>query len=195
MKNKVFVFLFIIFCFSFSEAAFASATEVYLESAVIDRNDIITLKGKVKNPVEKQQLVFMAEMIFDTERKDVYINQTDANCDSNGNFEISFDLPGMSTKNVYMARLGGTNIDTPVEMLIVFTGESSEVILGDVNLDGIVTASDAALTLQYVLTNLDLLPAQHTAMKVTKAEIITADNAAHILYKALNRIYKFPVEE
>lgn len=203
MKIKAFVFLFIIFCFSFSIYAFASETEVYIDSAIIDNNGKITLKGRVKNPVENQQLVLLVENLSYTEKyqydneRYMYINQTDANCNSIGSYEISFDLSYLDfdTKNVYMARLGGTSIDTPFEILILVTGQSSECIWGDVNLDGIITANDAAITLQYVLTRLDLLPSQITAMRVTQADIITADNAAHILYKALNSMYKFPVEQ
>lgn len=196
MKNRAFIFLFIIFCFSFSISALAAETTVSLDSAVIN-DEVITLKGRVSNPVENQQLVFLAREIFENRENDIYINQTDANCDSSGSFEISFDLSVLEfdTKNVYKARLGGTNIENPSEMLILLVGESSEVILGDVNLDGIITAADAALTLQYVLTRLDLLPSQYTAMSVTRADIITADNAAHILYKVLNSMYRFPVEE
>lgn len=194
MKIKPFAIL--IFCLFLSVPAFGAQTEISLDSAYIE-DDTVVLKGKVTNPVKEQQLVFLAQEVLDETNKNLYINQTDANCDSEGNFEVNFNLAFLylDSKGVYKARLGGTNIDTPCEMLMVFAGGEIQVLWGDVNLDGELTAEDAAITLQYVLTRLNLSPAQLKAMRVNGTDEVTAENAAQILSKTLNSMYKFPVEE
>lgn len=70
-------------------------------------------------------------------------------------------------------------------------------LYGDVNCDGIVTAGDAALALQYVLTKDNTLVTEQgleNAM-VIDATTLTAQNAAQILQKSLDGSYKFPAEQ
>ena len=79
---------------------------------------------------------------------------------------------------------------------ITVNANAVEGLWGDANCDGMVTANDAALTLQFVLTNdKSLMPAQGiNNIMVIDADTLTANNAALILQKALNNEYKFPVE-
>ena len=79
---------------------------------------------------------------------------------------------------------------------IELNANSSEVLLGDVNCDGIITAADSALLLQYVLdSQTPITPQGHINAKVEASDIYTANAAACILQKALNTAYKFPVEQ
>jgi hypothetical protein len=124
-----------------------------------------------------------------------YINQTDANADKSGAFKASFNIAKLlDDDGVYIVRVGGTNIDTPVTMVITGIGDNDTVFLGDVNLDGRITAADASLTLQHVLYNLEYLTQRQVdAMMVSDSGIITSENAAQILAKALDDMYIFSV--
>ena len=82
-------------------------------------------------------------------------------------------------------------------MLILATSASMPVfadeIMGDVNEDGIITAADAALVLNYVLDN-------STEINVEKAKVfadgkITAANSAAILAKVLDASFVYPDSE
>jgi hypothetical protein len=116
---------------------------------------------------------------------------------NNDSFSLKIDISDLLSENtVYVARVGGTDIANPAQMIITTYNDSVEVLLGDVNLDGNITASDAAITLQHVLFNLEYLQQkQIDAMKVTKSEIITSENAAQILAKVLDSMYIFPINQ
>ncbi len=68
-------------------------------------------------------------------------------------------------------------------------------MLGDANLDGNISAADAALTLEYSL-NSDMAKGRKdvdpSAMLVSKESIVTAANASLILQKSLDMDYRFP---
>lgn len=68
-------------------------------------------------------------------------------------------------------------------------------MLGDVNLDGSISAADASLTLEYSL-NSDIANGRSdidtSAMLVTEDGTVTAANASLILQKSLDADYRFP---
>lgn len=198
MKYIKLLFLIAAFCIISTVSAFAADTTISLQSVVLQNNNII-IKGKIENAVENQQITIMATDVYnDSYNKDgiFYIDQQDAELDESGAFTVSSNISKvLSNESVYIVRVGGTNINTPAQMIIT-TGDETKILLGDVNLDGLITADDAAITLQEVLYNLDYLTEkQLAAMKVTKSDVITSDNAANILVKALNSMYIFPVEQ
>lgn len=198
MKYIKLLFLIAAFCIISTVSAFAADTTISLQSAVLQNNNII-IKGKIENAVENQQITIMATDVYnDSYNKDgiFYIDQQDAELDESGAFTVSSNISKvLSNESVYIVRVGGTNINTPAQMIIT-TGDETKILLGDVNLDGLITADDAAITLQEVLYHLDYLTEkQLAAMKVTKSDVITSDNAANILVKALNSMYIFPVEQ
>lgn len=198
MKIKTLLFLIVTFCIFNIVTVLAAETVITLDSAVLN-GSTITVSGKLQNAVDNQQISFMATDILDnTYNKDgiFYMDQQTAMLDADGNFKVSFNINKLlSDESIYIVRFGGTNIITPAQMLIT-TGAETELILGDVNLDGNITAADAALTLQNVLYQIDYLTEkQIKAMRVTKSEVITSDNAAQILAKALDAMYVFPVNQ
>lgn len=78
---------------------------------------------------------------------------------------------------------------------ISITAAVVQPILGDANCDGVVTANDAALALQYVLSpETDITQQGIINIMVVDDTTLTANNAACILQKSLNTEYKFPVE-
>ncbi len=198
MKYIKLLFLIAAFCIINTISAFAAYTTISLQSAVLQNNNIV-IKGKIENAVENQQITIMATDVYnDSYNKNgiFYIDQQDAELNESGAFTVSFNISKvLSNESVYIVRVGGTNINTPAQMIIT-TGDETKILLGDVNLDGLITADDAAITLQEVLYHLEYLTEkQLAAMKVTKSDVITSDNAANILVKALNSMYIFPVEQ
>jgi hypothetical protein len=83
---------------------------------------------------------------------------------------------------------------TAVFTLILPTVQAN-AMLGDIDNDGELTAGDAAITLQYTLNPSIVNGSDYSIdnMKVTKNDGITAENAAAILQKSLNKSYRFPV--
>lgn len=70
------------------------------------------------------------------------------------------------------------------------------LLLGDTNCDGIITANDAAMILQYSLdaTSVDISEQGLKNAMVLTENIYTANTAANILQKALDASFLFPVE-
>jgi len=70
------------------------------------------------------------------------------------------------------------------------------LLLGDTNCDGLITANDAAMILQYSLdaTSVDISEQGLKNAMVLTENIYTANTAANILQKALDASFLFPVE-
>jgi hypothetical protein len=79
---------------------------------------------------------------------------------------------------------------------IEFSKSDSTTLLGDANCDGVITASDAALVLQYVLSSDSSLMTEQgfKNARVIDSDTYVANNAAYILQKTLDNSFKFPVE-
>ena len=77
----------------------------------------------------------------------------------------------------------------------VFAGEnSSSVLLGDVNGDGIVNSDDASLALSYVLKPNEVQGFNADVADVNGNDVIDSVDVALILQKALDSSFKFPIE-
>lgn len=78
----------------------------------------------------------------------------------------------------------------------VFAGEnSSSVLLGDVNGDGIVNSDDASLALSYVLKPNEVQGFNADVADVNGNDVIDSVDVALILQKALDSSFKFPIED
>lgn len=88
---------------------------------------------------------------------------------------------------------------TTMVLSFAFAGVSTNAAVkyGDVNLDGVVTASDASVVLQYVLNqdSIEFTADQMAAAGVLGGTTLTSSDAATILSKVLNNDFKFAVEE
>jgi hypothetical protein len=198
LKIKLLFFLILTFCIININSVLAAT--VSISSAYVN-DKTVSVEGVVRDSAKNQQIVVMiSDILSGDSYKDVrYFNQLDfQNIKSNNDsFSLKIDISDLLSENtVYVARVGGTDIANPAQMIITTYNDSVEVLLGDVNLDGNITASDAAITLQHVLFNLEYLQQkQIDAMKVTKSEIITSENAAQILAKVLDSMYIFPINQ
>lgn len=72
--------------------------------------------------------------------------------------------------------------------------EEAPYTLGDVDMDGIITASDASMVLQHVAKQITLTDTQLAAAKVSGGDMLTAADASLILQYVAKVITKFPVE-
>ncbi len=191
------VALLMVFLALFIVTAFASDTVITLESATLN-GETVTIKGSLTDPVDNQQITFIAtDLLGDSYNPEgiFYIDQQEAQLQADNSFTLSFNINVLlSEDTVYIVRVGGTNIPNPAQMIITTSGGEGEVLLGDVNLDGIITAEDASITLQEVLFHIETLTdRQIAAMKVTKSDVITSSNASEILYKSLDSMYEFSI--
>ena len=191
------VALLMVFLALFIVTAFASDTVITLESATLN-GETVTIKGSLTDPVDNQQITFIAtDLLGDRYNPEgiFYIDQQEAQLQADNSFTLSFNINVLlSEDTVYIVRVGGTNIPNPAQMIITTSGGEGEVLLGDVNLDGIITAEDASITLQEVLFHIETLTdRQIAAMKVTKSDVITSSNASEILYKSLDSMYEFSI--
>ncbi len=191
------VALLMVFLALFIVTAFASDTVITLESATLN-GETVTIKGSLTDPVDNQQITFIATDLLGNSYNPegiFYIDQQEAQLQADNSFTLSFNINVLlSEDTVYIVRVGGTNIPNPAQMIITTSGGEGEVLLGDVNLDGIITAEDASITLQEVLFHIETLTdRQIAAMKVTKSDVITSSNASEILYKSLDSMYEFSI--
>lgn len=200
MKNIIFL-ITVFFALMLSSLTVAAAQTTINISSAVEENNVIVVAGRVNNPVENQRLVIMGCAADDFDGldyyADIYMNNIAAPLDDEGNFTLTLELDDsvvLEEWHNYVIRIGGSNVDTPAIIMLSRSTGGSTVILGDVNLDGKITADDAALTLQYVLYAMPYISdEQVAAMRVTASDIISADNAANILMKSLDASYEFPV--
>jgi hypothetical protein len=88
----------------------------------------------------------------------------------------------------------------PAEVTFVYTDDTPQILYGDADNNGLLTANDASVVLQKVLNDDFELPIQTATdnymnyIDVDGNKILTANDAASILQKVLNLDYKFPVE-
>ena len=115
-------------------------------------------------------------------------------------FTLSFPLE--LDDGYYVARIGGSEVKDPRFIIINLRGSQYELVgsgesnavLGDVDQNGVIDASDALMTMQYVLTpdRITLSALQLYAANVENDNKITASSAAWILSRTLNEKIKFP---
>jgi len=126
----------------------------------------------------------------------------------NGDYTVAaaaqiFPTNGVNADGAYI-RANGINKDitaatsiTQIASIWTEPEDPNKYKKGDVNGDSEITAADSSICLQYVLdnTSLKLTNGQINAMKVTKDNGITANNAAVIFQKVLNNDFVFPIED
>lgn len=174
-----------------------SAAQLEITNMGFGDNSIIC-SGYLSSVDGKELLTAMVYKIDESGNKNiVYINAyNDAIKSTDGDFSLELALNEL-VDGVYYVNIGGKNVDNgAVLAVLTYPEKATAVIWGDVNQDGLVTAADASITLQYVLDNgTEMEDVQLKAMDVVGDGNILASNAAMILQKALNSDYKFPVEE
>lgn len=88
---------------------------------------------------------------------------------------------------------------TTMVMVISASGNAygGDILYGDTDSDGVLTASDASKVMQYVLNrnSVDMSEEQFKCAMVSGNDVLSANDAAQIMQKVLNSSYLFPVEK
>jgi hypothetical protein len=193
--SKILAFTAVLFILSAVPIYAATATEIKLSSATVE-DKTITVYGVLTNPVDGVELTMLVGDVKNNDINNIfYFNQSKPTIAADGSFKVSFSINKLlSSDGVYVARFGGTNISKYSQIIITTDDGIATALLGDVDLDGVITSNDAAITLQYVLYSESFLSdKQVSAMYVTDDDTVTANNAANILAKVLNDMYIFPI--
>ena len=126
-----------------------------------------------------------------TESNIEYIDQ------AGGVTTISFTLfpyqLGVGDYNVYVSSTGGSYTKV-ASFSVTDSWKEAPYTLGDVDMDGRITAADASLVLQGVAKQITLTDTQLSAAKVNDGLLLTAADASLILQYVAKTIAKFPVE-
>jgi hypothetical protein len=193
--NKALVFVAVLFMLGTAPVYAATTTEIKLSSATVE-DKTITVYGVLTNPINGGELTMLASDVKNNDINDIfYFNQSKPTIAADGSFKVSFSINKLlSSDGTYIVRFGGTNIGKYAQLIITSDDGTGTALLGDVDLDGVITSNDAAITLQYVLYSESFLSdKQVSAMYVTDDDNVTANNAANILAKVLNDMYIFPI--
>lgn len=105
----------------------------------------------------------------------------------------------MLFKNKKMSRIVALLLTTAMSFSVnslVFAEEnSSSVLLGDVDGDGIISSDDASLALSYVLKPNEVQGFNASVADVNGNDVIDSVDVALILQKSLDSSFKFPIED
>ena len=120
-----------------------------------------------------------------------YIDQTEG---SNVKFTVyPYDLSETGSYGLYVSSTSA-GYKQVATFGVTDNWEEAPYTLGDVDMDGRITASDASLVLQYVAKQITLTDTQLAAAKVNDGTLLTAADASLILQYVAKVITKFPVE-
>ncbi|MGN1319259.1 MAG: dockerin type I repeat-containing protein [Lachnospirales bacterium] len=175
--------LLILTCFSMTTATFASTANI--EEAYEDNDGNILVKCSIIDGLDDETITIMASLWQDdTFTEDIiYISQKDITLDENGSFEYTFTPATWtdSENNIYILRVGGTNIEIPDSIIIAFNN-GSYYSAGDINDDGVMDSVDASILLKYV-SEIDttLTSAQLQAGDIDKNTVIDLTDVIAIM--------------
>lgn len=166
--------------------------------SITQQGDKIIFDGSVTD-FEKGDIVNVMVTEYVNDNYDLNtVTYIDAFEITDGRFNSEFYLSDSAQRNKsYILRVGATNVENPTYGIFVYKDNQMEILYGDVDLDGVLTSSDAATVLQYVnnTDSIDFSELQLKAANVTGDDFLSAGDAAQILAKVLNSDYKFLVEE
>jgi len=172
-------------------------TNIKINEVNIENNNV-NIYATVNNAVENQNItVMIAELLNNTVNYDsiVYINQFDNIAFNDSNFNINFKFDFDENKK-YAFYLGGSNIDSP-SVYYTRTENDKDILYGDADLNGVITANDSATVLKYIL-NKDNFTAENKFLKTADVDLtgtITANDASCIITKVLDSDYVFVAEQ
>jgi len=197
-----------------------SATVTVTKAAYDKTTQQVTVEATITGASETSQSITIMssgvtaedQNVADTSETSInFIDQQDNVSITGGKFTTSFSLKAGSDttgSTRYLVRIGGTGIDTPGLMAIVFNeggdgpGPSPKIIYGDVNGDKSIDYNDASLLLKYVLNPLSVeIGEENGKLHLKEAKVKNADDdptsedVAMILKKAKDSTFEFPVEK
>ena len=173
-------------------AAAVTATGIVNGSTGTVYKDAVKLELSFTGSAGEQYAVFLLkDNTVPTENSVKYIDQTEG---SSVKFTVyPYDLGETGRYGLYVSstNMGYTKV---ASFSVTSSWEEAPYTLGDVDMDGIITASDASMVLQHVAKQITLTDTQLAAAKVSGGDMLTAADASLILQYVAKVITKFPVE-
>lgn len=142
-------------------------------------------------PGEQYAVFLLKDSTVPTQGSIKYIDQTEG---TSVRFTVyPYDLSEAGSYGLYVSstNMGYTKV---AEFSVTDSWEEAPYTLGDVDMDGRITAADASLVLQGVAKQITLTDTQLSAAKVNDGLLLTAADASLILQYVAKTIAKFPVE-
>ncbi len=168
----------------------AYANTVEIKSAKQNEEGYVEVACTLNGEDKTQSIVVMScEYRDETYVNDIiYADEIPVQADENGDFEFDF-IPSEQAdaeNKAYVVRVGGENIDVPDSRIIAFY-DGIIYITGDVDGDGNVDKSDAALLLKYLDGNTLLTGQQLTASDIDESKDIDFRDVIAILQRIENQ--------
>lgn len=142
-------------------------------------------------PGEQYAVFLLKDNTVPTQGSIKYIDQTEG---SSVKFTVyPYDLGETGSYGLYVSSTSA-GYKQVASFSVTSSWEEAPYTLGDVDMDGIITASDASMVLQHVAKQITLTDTQLAAAKVSGGDMLTAADASLILQYVAKVITKFPVE-
>lgn len=142
-------------------------------------------------PGEQYAVFLLKDSTVPTQGSIKYIDQTEG---SSVKFTVyPYDLGETGSYGLYVSSTSA-GYKQVASFSVTSSWEEAPYTLGDVDMDGIITASDASMVLQHVAKQITLTDTQLAAAKVSGGDMLTAADASLILQYVAKVITKFPVE-
>lgn len=142
-------------------------------------------------PGEQYAVFLLKDSTVPTQGSIKYIDQTEG---TSVRFTVyPYDLSEAGSYGLYVSSTS-TGYKLVASFGVTSSWEEAPYTLGDVDMDGIITASDASMVLQHVAKQITLTDTQLAAAKVSGGDMLTAADASLILQYVAKVITKFPVE-
>lgn len=179
---------------------FCGSTSVFGEeihiSSLNTGNGTVSVSGSLDRQSNLTAAIYKSDDGTIAAENIVYINHFSSVTDESNNFELELKTALSALDDgIYFLKIGGNTIQTALTIQLVKHEDDIYYMLGDIDNDSQITAADSALVLQYVIDmgGYPFSERQLKAARVTGNSVITAENAAVILQKALDNGYVFPV--
>lgn len=182
MKKLISV-LIIISTFAIMSTNIYANTSVNIEKAQQSSTGEVNIECSITNPNSTQNItVLSCEMGDKTYSKEIInIDQFTADISSDNKFTFNF-MPSwwVDTNKVYIVRVGGDSIDTPDSMIIAFY-DGKVYKAGDIDGNGDINKTDAALLIKYLSGSLKLNSRQMAAADVNSDTNVDLTDAIKIV--------------
>lgn len=156
--------------------------KAYIKSYVTAPADVIVYKNGQVMDIANDYVIYTNELTFEK-----------ANADSEKTY--TFYVNGVAVSDKYVVP------EIASQTLVVTVEESDNAILGDANMDGSLTAADAAVILQKILNDAYKMPIEEYVSDYVKyvdvdgQSGLTASDSVCVLQKVLNSAYIMPAEK
>ncbi|MCC8097965.1 MAG: hypothetical protein LIO44_05310 [Eubacterium sp.] len=182
----------------FSAGVSAQGAVIDITGAEINSNGYVDVNVSVTEPEDNMQYTMLVLKAASdgsyTLDNIVYLNQLNKGEYNEADEGISFTMAfAAESGESYLVKVGGTAVSEPDSY--EFGEEGGDVMYGDADSNGILTANDSAEALMKALNSEYKAKAELKVIDVNGNGEVDAGDSAEILSKVLNSAYKFGVEE